>query len=158
MVVMAKLATTFEDAGLNDSRCEIYFEALEDLDIRVIAKGATELIRYRKYKSFPTPGEIREAALGGDREDEEAAVRAWALACKQLASGRENGDDRVSRAVIAAFGSWRVFGETSPDNEVADRAHFVKCYKAVSRESRRAPSLYLSESEPLKIGSGGEGY
>lgn len=43
-------------------KTEVYFEALKDLSLEMVRQGAWDLIRFRPWREFPTPAEIRDAA------------------------------------------------------------------------------------------------
>lgn len=138
---MGILGTAFGGKGLTKSQMDIYFEFLSDLDIEVMAKAARKIIETRKYPTFPTVAEIREAALGSDAEVEDEALAAWSIATRLVSAGLRPKDDRLDEAIKLAFGSWDRFGQTDPAMEAADRNHFIRCFKAIDRRRRQAKEL-----------------
>lgn len=157
-IFMAMLGTAFERGDLSAEKISMYAEFLGDLHIETIERAVKNIIRNRKFPSFPTIAEIREAALGSDVEAEDDALAAWAKANKlvpRLSFFREqSGGAVLDEVVITAFGSWERFGALDPAMEAADRAHFVRCYKAVVRRRRNAPLLNVGE-ETKRLGQGG---
>lgn len=138
---MAMLGTAFERGDLTTTKIEMYFDFLSDLDIRAIEKATREIIRFRKYPTFPTIAEIREAALGSDAEAEDEALIAWGKATRLISAGRRADDERINEAIVLAFGSWDRFGETNPEMEASDRKHFIACYKVAARKRREHLAL-----------------
>jgi hypothetical protein len=156
---MAMLGTAFDKGALSTEKIDLYYSYLRDLNLRAIGQGVERLIRTRKYPSFPTVAEIREAALGGDVEAEDDALIAWGEAnklCPKLAFFKaDSGNPVLDEAVTTAFGSWERMGNLGMETEVADRAHFIKCYKAVLRR-RKDDARALAGSSMKQIGTGGE--
>ena len=140
-ILMAMLGTAFGEKGIRPERIDIYHEHLQDIDIDILAKAVSTIIKTRKYSSIPTVAEIREAVLGGDGQAEDEALAAWSQATRLISAGRRSFDERVNEAVALAFGSWRRFGETDPEMEAADRKHFVRCYLAIARKRRENLAL-----------------
>lgn len=148
---MAMLGTAFERGDLTKEKIEMYFDFLSDLDITAIERATKEIIRTRKYPSFPTIAEIREAALGGDAEAEDAALSAWSEATRLISAGRRSRDERINEVIKLAFGSWDRFGETDPEMEAADRKHFIRCYRAAWQRWRDERALNGGMVEPKRL-------
>lgn len=148
-IFMAMLGTAFERGDLSAEKISMYAEYLGDLHIDTIERAVKNVIRNRKYPSFPTIAEIREAALGSDVEAEDCALEAWATAnrfCPRLSFlKQQSGDAVLDEAIETAFGSWERFGALDTGNDMGDRAHFIRCYKAVVRKRRNAPLLGRGE-------------
>ena len=140
-VLMAMLSTAFEKGSVGQDKVKLYFDYLQDLPIELLSKAVNELIRSRKFPSFPTIAEVREAALGGDAEAEEAALSAWSEATRLISAGRRSKDERVNDAIVLAFGSWDRFGQTNPEMEASDRKHFIACFKSIEHRRREALAL-----------------
>jgi len=157
-IYMAMLGTAFDRGDMSTAKIDMYFDFLQDLSITAIGMGVNRLIRTRKYPSFPTVAEIREAALGGDVEAEDDALIAWGEAnklCPKLAFFKaDSGNPVLDEAVTTAFGSWERMGNLGMETEVADRAHFIKCYKAVLRR-RKDDVRALADATMKQIGPGG---
>lgn len=57
--MLNKLALTFPKyADLSDAKIDAYCEGLEGISTPRIARSMADLVRYRKYNSFPTVAEI----------------------------------------------------------------------------------------------------
>lgn len=157
--LIAALGTAFGEAGMPKARAEIYYEYLKDIPVERLKCAVDAIIRSRKYSSIPTIAEIREAALGRDDEIEIAALRAWTDAKNEIAFGYryENGnavyggkDAKLDEAIRIAFGGWHSFGQTDPENDVADRAHFIKVFKGLARSRRDRGELALNPSKTVR--------
>lgn len=150
--LMAALGTAFGDNGMPKARAAIYYEHLRDIPIDSLERAVEFIIRSRKYSSIPTIAEIREAALGRDEDIETAALEGWALAKREVAFGYRYEDGKMvyggrdailDEAVRVAFGGWYNFGQTNPENEIADRAHFLRVFKGLARRRRELGELAL---------------
>jgi hypothetical protein len=148
---MGLLGTAFGGKGLTKPQMDVYYEYLRDLDIDVIKEAVDQIINTRKYQSFPTVAEIREAALGGDAEAEDAALSAWSEATRLISAGRRSCDERINEVIKLAFGSWDRFGETDPEMEAADRKHFIRCYRAAWQRWRDERALNGGMTEPKRL-------
>jgi len=142
-ILMAMLGTAFGEKGIASERIEMYWAHLNDIPVDTVAKAVDTIIKTRKYSSIPTIAEIRDAALGRDDEIEAAALDAWGRACRAIERSFYGVDPVVDESVRMAFGSWEGFGQTDPENGVADRAHFIRVFKglAKSRRDRGEPAL-----------------
>ena len=136
-IQLAILGTAFGENGMPKARAEIYYEHLKDIPIERLEWAVSNIIKKRKYSSIPTIAEIREEALGSDDNIETAALEAWGKASLAVGRGYYLRDDpAISEAVRVAFGGWERFGETDPENEMADRAHFLRVFKGLARKRR----------------------
>jgi len=152
-IFMAMLGTAFERGELSTAKIEMYFEFLSDLHIDAVERGVKGIIATRKFPSFPTIAEIREAALGGDAQSEGAALIAWGEAVRLISAGQRSQDERINEAIVLAFGSWQRFGQTDPAMEASDRAHFIRCFKAV--DHRYQVRFALDDGfEPKRLADG----
>lgn len=108
VVAMAALDDVFGDArGLSETRTEVYFRALADLDIAQFERGVESMCKDRVYPSFPKPAEIKETVHGNKADN---AILAWD---KVLRGIIEVGpyptvqfDDPVIHSAIEAMGGW----------------------------------------------------
>lgn len=129
------------DKEPSKERTALYFDYLKDLEINDIANAVNYIIKTETYPTFPTIGKIR-SLIEGEVEDkiEGEALAAWARACK-LAwdhgdTGEPTGDKMLDEAVRVAFGGWKDFGERDPSFDMADRKHFLSCYRSVARRDK----------------------
>ena len=160
--LIAVLGTAFGDHGMPKERAEIYYEYLRDIPLEMLKRAVESILRSRKYSSIPTIAEIREAALGRDEDIEAAALAAWGQASRAVERGLYLRDDAtIDEAVRVAFGGWEKFGETDPDNGMADRAHFVRVFKGLARKRRDLGYAALAPARGIRklaerFGGGGE--
>jgi hypothetical protein len=140
LAAIGVLATVFP-TKLAQDRIDAYFQFLKEFGIDEIEGGMKRLMATRKFQNFPAIGEIREAIIGGQEDIDAAGLRAWGAANKRLDRGQsgKSGDPILDGAIYMAFGGWHEFGQTQWDHEMADRAHFLKCYKAVASKSGLTP-------------------
>jgi hypothetical protein len=146
--LIAVLGTAFGENGIPKARAEIYYENLRDLPLDSLKRAVELILKTRKYSSMPTICEIREAALGRDDEIEAGALEAWGKACYAVERGFYSNDPVVTEAVRIAFGGWEKFGQTDPENGVADRAHFIRVFKGLARSRRDRGGLALEVGRP----------
>lgn len=154
--LMAVLGTAFGEGGMPKARAEIYHEHLGDIPLNDLERAVATIIKTRKYSSIPTIAEIREAALGRDDEIETGALEAWGKACYAVERGFYSNDPLITEAVRVAFGGWEKFGQTDPENGVADRAHFIRVFKGLARSRRDRGGLALEGGRPAALPRGQE--
>lgn len=155
-VLLAVLGTAFGENGMPKARAEIYYENLKDIPIPQLEGAVQTILKTRKYSSIPTIAEIREAALGRDDEIETAALESWGKANYFVSrSNYQACDELTNEAVRVAFGGWEKFGQTDPEDDMANRAHFLRVYKALARKRRELgePAL-LPAGTHKEIGEG----
>ena len=127
---------------VSDERVELYFNHLQEFDIKTLERAFHHLIRTEKIPAFPTIGKIRFLIEGDEDEKAEGdALLAWGKACELVwnhgDSGEPTGDDLLDEAVRIAFGGWKYFGDTNPQYEGADRRHFINVYKSIAKRVKR---------------------
>lgn len=142
-VYMALLGTAFGDKGISPERIDVYYEHLRDIPVDLLGRAVQTILKTRKFSSVPTIAEIREAAFGREDEIEAAAVKAWGEACHSVERGQYLADSIVGEAVRVSFGGWEQFGQTDPENGVADRAHFIRVFKSLAHTRRDGGGLAL---------------
>lgn len=155
-ILMALLGTAFGGQGMTTAQIDVYHAHLSDIDLDRLGGAVKTIIKTRKYSSVPTIAEIRDAALGRDEDIETAALEAWGRASRAVGRGlylRE--DPAINEAVRVAFGGWERFGETDPENEMADRAHFLRVFKGLARKRREMGDAALPAGRAMRqLGSG----
>jgi len=156
-ILMALLGTAFGEKGIAPERIDVYWEHLRDIPIDEVNRAVKTIIKTRRYSSIPTIAEIRDAALGTDDAIETAALEAWGRASRAVSRGLYLRDDcAINEAVRVAFGGWEKFGETDIDNEMADRAHFIRVFKGLARARRERGELALDGERPAVLPRGQE--
>jgi hypothetical protein len=166
---IAGLAEVFDTKGngISSVGMELYFRALEDLEIEDIERAAMEIVRNRVFNGMPKPAEIRET-IQGTKED--AAVIAWG---KVDAAVRKHGpypsvqfDDPAIHSAIELMGGWVEFQNVPLDEWKWRRKEFERAYSILV--DRGGHSAYLPgwveqrnlseghrQPAPIRIGSGG---
>ena len=141
LTLMLILQTIFDRDAVSEQKLELYFEYLSDLSLTELKRGVDAIVSTRRHTSFPTVAEIREAALGlQDERVESAALDAWNRANLALITGPSTDDPVVNEAVRLAFGGWRGFGQSEPNNEFVKK-RFVECYRTAASKRRETNTL-----------------
>jgi hypothetical protein len=158
--VVQVLRAAFPTSAPTKETAAVYYQYLKDLPIPLVTRAVDAIITGRKFASFPTIAEIREAAFGlGAKDMERKALDAWGRANTMLITGwDECKDDVLNEAVRLAFGGWRGFGDSENGN-VFDQKRFVECYKISAEvivtpdrllEELKKTRAYLAEHDPKK--------
>jgi len=141
LTLMLILQTIFDRDAVSEQKLELYYEYLSDLSLVEMKRGVDAIVSTRRYTSFPTVAEIREAALGiTDDRVESAALDAWHRANIALIAGRPVDDPALNEAVRLAFGGWGGFGQAEPNNEFVKK-RFVECYRTAASKRRETNTL-----------------
>ena len=141
--LMAMMQEVFSpDKPISTQRVEIYFQHLKPYRIEDIDRACHKLIDTNEYPTFPMVAKIISAMTEPEAIDEDARL-AWQQALNDLPimcmSERCNSDcseHPLTSAVEIAFGGWEKFSMTDSFNEIADRRHFIDCYKLTARKKR----------------------
>jgi hypothetical protein len=150
MTLLGTLSVAYGET-ISTERAEIYYECLKDIPSDLLREGAFSLLKSRKYPNFPTIAEIRERCIGSEEDIEAGALVAWQAA---LTRYHGNGDKLLNDAIVLAFGSWDGFDATYRENEVSDRAHFIRCYKSIAGKRMAERMLLKGEDATLLTGGG----
>lgn len=141
-MIITALAETL-DRQLSEAVIALYFEALRDLSIDDVERGAAQCIRTMKF--MPKPVEIREAAGRGESSGQERAVLAWSEAwdaVSRFGSYRSvTFADVVTGEVIRRLGGWPRFCRPDQDEQWA-RKEFLELYGALAAQR---PGLPIAE-------------
>jgi hypothetical protein len=142
-ILMAKLATAFENNGIMTDRVAFYWAYLKHIPMADLERAAEEIIHERKINCLPTIAEIEEKATRtGENELNRRALAAWRGANEMIITGARAGDEVLDESVRIAFGSWERFGGCNPEQDGYDRSHFTRVYKDVARrKAKEAPLL-----------------
>lgn len=138
---------------------EVYFDILKRYDIGKILYSVDQIIKSKKFSTFPLPAEFLEVLDG--KKDESIKLRAiqsWQHACSRYDS-RDGGKDEkkdplLDEAIRVAFGGWKQFGQTNPDYEVNDRKHFLQVFESLANKpDYDNDQITLSSLRRMAIGS-----
>ena len=151
IVLLGTLSVAYGE-NISTERARIYYDCLKDIPLDILKEGIYSLLKTRVYPKFPTIGEIRDKCLGeNDEEQEAAALKAWQTAITRY---HGNGDPQLNETITLAFGGWDKFDETSLENEISDRYHFMKCFKVIAKS--KAKDKLLGEGRDDKALTVGE--
>lgn len=136
----------------------VYFRTLNDLAIEDLEAGVERVLRTRTFTTPPTPGEIREQAVGNVAE---RGLLAWARvygAAKQGLGGWTpiTFEDPATHAAIAAMGGWRRlyhlgYRDTAPVDVATARRDFLEYHGifAVRGVPPDTPGVFCDETPNL---------
>lgn len=141
MVILAEIFTP--DKTVSKEKIEVYHESLRRFTIDDIEQAAKRIINTKTFHAFPLPAEfisIIEEGLNSDSEMK--GLEAWSEICRHASVmgyfEPTCSDPLIQHAVDMAFGGLRKFGEHSPDQDPANRKHFLNVYKRLlTREKER---------------------
>lgn len=149
-------AKQYESPDQYKAAYRIFHELLDDIDDAMLKAAAKHHAASCKW--FPKVSELREAAFSLMETGQLTAGEAWEKVCNEI---RRVGiydapklEPQVKRAVDA-MGGWRSLCES--ENNVADRAHFLKIFEAISnrdREDRRMLPEVREVAKRLAAGIG----
>jgi len=150
-IAMQTLAVAFDKEATEDL-LEVYWQALQDLPLADVKRGATEALRRSEW--MPKPAHLRK--YSGDVEPSHRATIAW-QAVRQAIS--QHGtyqsvdfSDPVVNAVIRNMGGWVELGQRDgKDFDVWGRKEFERIYLAIYEsgvtEEAAAPLVGITEHE-----------
>jgi len=154
-LLMMILNEAFE-AGreLTAERLDVYYNYLKDISMEKLGWAVNKIVATGDYRSMPQISEIRKIALCLEDQDiESRALSAWSFATENLTlirQGELKSPAMISEAVKMAFGSWETFSKTEVRNDVFDRAHFLKCFKAFAKMGQNERLLEGVKPKELK--------
>lgn len=140
--LMLGLGETYSEP-VSDVRMEIYFAALEDLELATVRRAATLLVRTLKF--FPRPAELRDAIVG---PQDDRAELAW-MSVQRLVQrfgyyaepAAEDWPDRATqRAALELYGGWQRLCASLPADGpelLGYRKTFLATYRAYDTRDQR---------------------
>ena len=129
MVYLASLYPRFE---LTEATIEAYHDILHDIDTELLKAAARHLGATGTF--FPAAAEIRKAAfeIQANAIGVPSAAEAWGEVMREIRRIGSYGSPEFSSELITkavhGLGGWRML--CLSENNVADRAHFLKIYDA----------------------------
>lgn len=149
--MIGALATMFPTAEVDPANCKAYARMLCDIPLPVLVTVLDQCGAELKF--FPSVAEIREKArVLTARKDVLSAGEAWGVVISRMKRyGIYKAGPPIEQPFIAeaveAIGGW--YDLCTSENQVADRAHFMKIYdQLVAR--READERLLPASRELK--------
>lgn len=135
--IVAMLTAAFPDARWSDATCQLYEQAILDLDVQVARAATLRLIATSRFR--PTVAELRDAAADVAVGERRRGADAWGdvvQAIRRFGSYRTPVfDDPITARVVEALGWRNLCLSESP--EASDRARFIELYEAFSESARR---------------------
>lgn len=142
--IMAALA---EASGqeLSEMKVRIYAKALEDLPIADIERAAWEIIKTRKFATFPKVAEIREAIHGNPEDRAIIALDKLEKAMREVGGYQSVCfDDPVIHMAVDSFsGGWPAICNMPHEEWKWARKEFVTLYQTFTHQPKHevAPRL-----------------
>jgi len=133
--LMITMADVFDPKGtISPFKTEIYFRVLSGKPIEAIERAIIEIIKTRKFHSFPKPAELLELI---DGKNEDRAILAWV--CVREAIGSIGGyesvafDDPVINKVIETMSGWVELCNTETKEMTWKQKEFERVYILMDR-------------------------
>lgn len=150
---MAILIAAYPGVDIRKPTIELYFKMLGDLDYATMEQAVFKVITDFKAdygNKFPTIAHIREAAAALTAGQFPNGEQAWGMVMAEVRRGvgypyaGGPGTTHVATTItdpailesVIAIGGWRLLQESTLEQDIANRARFVKCYEQMA--SRRA--------------------
>jgi hypothetical protein len=153
--LMAQLQATFSRSEMTSDQVAVYFAYLKEIPEMSLEAAVHKIIETKVSPYFPTIAEIKLQAEKGTKEEIKlGAMEAWQRAERCLLSGNHS-DPILNEVIKAAFGGWRGFGMTDPDNDF-DRHRFTEAYQIIMSDRERVESIKRLSSEGKLALPGGE--
>jgi hypothetical protein len=146
-VLVGVLSVVFEKGDYSEEKISLYFDFLKDIPFPAVERGVKSLINNRKFPSFPTVAEIREAAHGDEQQElEDEALVGWGRLNRKGTFARVDGD-RLDQAVKMLWGAWDKWADGDPKNNSYEWPHFLACWKAIARAEKKLLELERARGE-----------
>jgi len=132
-VMLLGLAEIFKE-DLSNERVDLYYLALEDMDIEDVIMAGNILVRSVKF--FPKPVEFRENIITGTEDIASIAYLKFFKACAHTPDKTLIFDDPIIHAVIDNLGGWNdeLYDKwASVKDEVWLRKHFEELYQTFAK-------------------------
>jgi len=145
---------------ISSTKVQLYFDMLSEISIEELAVAIEQIIRTKKYATFPLIPEILEAIGIDKKEDDEAEIlESWGrlmqdVDAQALYEGLTKADGTDTEVIIeneilketvdVAFGSLWNYRNRNKETDAAHRRHFIDCYRGVKK--RHSPRKELKSS------------
>lgn len=145
--IVAVISAAYPNFNPTENTVEVYCQTLKDIDAELLKAATLQAISEPGRKFAPSVGEIRGAIIEIRKtvSDIPDSFRAWTEVKKAMVEVGSYRKPEFSSPVIAE--AVRAMGWKNlclSENEVADRAHFVKAYEQLVRRIE-ADTNYLPE-------------
>ena len=144
--VLGALTAAYPQANIQKDTAKIYIKFLQDIPYEAGQSAALDLIA--KSKWFPTISELRQEAVNRIPGNQFlSAGEAWREVCEQIRKVGHYGIPEFGSEVVAQAVKtmgWRYL--CLSENEMADRAHFMKIYETY-KERKTSHLLQIPESK-----------
>lgn len=143
-------------APLSPAAQQLYFEALQDLDLPPVLAALGTLARTARW--FPKPAEIRQLVEGDAEARVEQAWLAWRTAARRVGAYRPVlvADPVLAETLTAVFGGWvaACAADFSPEMWASKRKEFGRVYQVLAGRAltgpRELPGLAPGRPVPLE--------
>lgn len=126
---------------LSPAAQQLYFEALQDLDVAPVLAALSTLARTARF--FPKPADIRQLVEGDAEARIEQAWLTWRAAARRIGSYRPvvTDDPALAETLIAVFGGWvqACGAEFSPEMWASKRKEFSRTYSVFAARGLTGP-------------------
>lgn len=151
----------FPSANVKDETFEVYERILADIPLPVLTTAIEQTLAGARFP--PTIAEIREIALKLVMPPKLEGAEAWGIVVKAMADigfyRSPTFDDPIITKMVNIMG-WQTL--CSSENQVADRAHFIKNYDVLTAREisdakllPRAREMQQLATRHREIGNGG---
>ena len=130
--LMSLLNETYGDANkpISNLKLDVYFQALEDLNIEQIKQAIKILFQTKTMHIFPVPPEIREAVSGNPDAVAQQALDKLLGAVRYVGGYRDViFDDPIIHAIIVREGGWIAVCDKTLDEWIWFKKDFMKIYR-----------------------------
>jgi len=163
--VLVMLAAAYPRQSVPKETNSVYAELLHDIDDALLITAAKQHAASSKW--FPSVAELRGVALEIQARANglPTAAEAWGEVMTQVRARGYYGSPVFSHRLIGqavdGLGGWK--GLCASDNQVADRAHFLRIYESLFKHDRdtaamlpeaHAAVVALAESKRLELEGG----
>lgn len=133
---MMELAIAAQVNDIHQLLIKTYWRALRDIPLPQLIRAMETMCRTMKnsYGRIPQPGDIRDAAMGGNaRSLEGRAAAAWDAVQRAIVAYGTcrpvDFDDPAINAAVRSLGGWAQMGRVDPARSEWMRGQFVKTYQ-----------------------------
>ena len=151
-LLIAQLRATFTRNEMTPEQVSVYYAYLKNTPEIDLTQAVQRIIETKVSPIFPTIAEIKLIAEKKSKDEIKLdAMEAWGKAERYLISG--NREDLVLNEIIrVAFGGWKGFGMTDPENDF-DRHRFMEAYQIIMSDADKMENIKRLDKarEPLTL-------